>query len=52
MAISEVSTQINLDRYLADAAWKLLEIPEQIGGSGETDGAARREDELYGPVRE
>ncbi|MCP3960228.1 MAG: ribbon-helix-helix protein, CopG family [bacterium] len=38
------------DAYLADPAWQLLEVAEEIGGSGCSDGASRLEDELYGPI--
>lgn len=38
------------DAYLADAAWKIPSIADEIGGSGREDGAARLEEELYGPI--
>jgi hypothetical protein len=33
-----------------DAAWSLLDVAHEIGGSGTKDGAERLEEELYGPV--
>jgi hypothetical protein len=33
-----------------DPAWSLLEAAREIGGSGRTDGAARVEEDLYGPI--
>jgi hypothetical protein len=40
----------NRQTYLADPLWKLPEIAETIGGSGEHAEASRLEEELYGPV--
>lgn len=33
-----------------DPAWSLIEAAREIGGSGCSDGAARVEEDLYGPI--